>query len=166
MSPRAAARLESLGFENVCDYKAGKQDWLASGLPVEGHLAHVATIGQIAQRDVPSCRFDESLSDVQERVARSGWDECVVTDEAGVVLGLVRKTTWEQATGETTLEQIMDPGPATFRPHVPLEEMSASMEKRRASSVLVTTSEGKLIGAIRRQDIEKNTSASAAQIPS
>jgi len=155
-----------LGFENVCDYEAGKQDWLASGLPVEGHLAHIATIGQIAQSDVPSCRLDESLSDLQERVARSGWDECVVTDESGVVLGLVRKTTWEGAAGDTALEQIMDSGPATFRPHVPLDEMSAFMEKRKVSSVLVTTSEGKLIGAVRRQDVEKNTAASAAQSPS
>ncbi len=35
MSPRAAWRLESLGF----DYVAGKADWMASGLPVEGKLA-------------------------------------------------------------------------------------------------------------------------------
>ena len=33
MSPRAAWRLESLGFRNVHDYPAGKSDWMAAGLP-------------------------------------------------------------------------------------------------------------------------------------
>ena len=32
MSPRAAWRLESLGFSHVYDYVAGKIDWLAAGL--------------------------------------------------------------------------------------------------------------------------------------
>jgi hypothetical protein len=36
MSPRAACRLETLGFPEVYDYVAGKADWLAHGLDVEG----------------------------------------------------------------------------------------------------------------------------------
>jgi hypothetical protein len=36
MSPRAAARLESLGFKQVYDYAAGKTDWGSAGLPLEG----------------------------------------------------------------------------------------------------------------------------------
>src|SRR5689334_6170303 len=35
LSPRAAARLESLGFADVYDYAAGKADWIAMGLPTE-----------------------------------------------------------------------------------------------------------------------------------
>lgn len=33
-SPRAAAKLEELGFTRVFDYEAGKEDWRAAGLPV------------------------------------------------------------------------------------------------------------------------------------
>ncbi len=33
MSPRAAARLETLGFSRVYDYVGGKRDWLAAALP-------------------------------------------------------------------------------------------------------------------------------------
>ncbi|MDP9404293.1 MAG: rhodanese-like domain-containing protein [Actinomycetota bacterium] len=33
MSPRAAWRLEHLGFAQVYDYVAGKVDWMAAGLP-------------------------------------------------------------------------------------------------------------------------------------
>jgi CheY-like chemotaxis protein len=36
MSPRAACRLETLGFDQVYDDSAGKTDWLAHGLAVEG----------------------------------------------------------------------------------------------------------------------------------
>ncbi|MEQ9037874.1 MAG: rhodanese-like domain-containing protein [Silicimonas sp.] len=34
-SPRAARRMEKLGFTKVFDYEAGKQDWRGAGLPVE-----------------------------------------------------------------------------------------------------------------------------------
>jgi hypothetical protein len=63
MSRRAAARLESFGFDNVCVYAPGKQDWLAFGLPIEGSLSKAATAGISAQRDVPICRQDDNLSD-------------------------------------------------------------------------------------------------------
>ena len=36
MSPRAAWRLESLGFGEVYEYGGGKLDWMAAGLPTEG----------------------------------------------------------------------------------------------------------------------------------
>ena len=39
MSPRAACRLETLGFAEVYDYVAGKADWLGRGLPREGEKA-------------------------------------------------------------------------------------------------------------------------------
>lgn len=34
-SPRAAKRLEELGFSDVLDYAAGKEDWRGAGLPTE-----------------------------------------------------------------------------------------------------------------------------------
>lgn len=34
-SPKAAERMESLGYEKVYDYADGKKDWKESGLPVE-----------------------------------------------------------------------------------------------------------------------------------
>ena len=38
-SPQAARRLEALGYANVYDYEAGKQDWLSDGLPTESGAA-------------------------------------------------------------------------------------------------------------------------------
>ena len=34
-SPKAARKLEELGYQEVYDYEAGKVDWQAAGLPVE-----------------------------------------------------------------------------------------------------------------------------------
>lgn len=34
-SPKAAQRMEELGYSNVYDYEAGKQEWNQAGLPVE-----------------------------------------------------------------------------------------------------------------------------------
>lgn len=34
-SPKAAKRMEELGYEQVYDYEAGKMDWKEAGLPIE-----------------------------------------------------------------------------------------------------------------------------------
>jgi rhodanese-related sulfurtransferase len=38
-SPRAARRLESVGFRNVYDYEAGKEDWQKAGYRLSGKEA-------------------------------------------------------------------------------------------------------------------------------
>lgn len=35
-SPRAAEKLENLGFKNVYDYEGGKKDWIEAGYETEG----------------------------------------------------------------------------------------------------------------------------------
>jgi Mg/Co/Ni transporter MgtE len=99
------------------------------------------------------------LSDVGERASQSGSGECVVVNDAGIVLGLLRKAAWQGGTNGMSVEQSMEPGPATFRPHVPVEEMTDYMEKKKLSSALVTTSEGKLIGLIRCAELKRKTPA-------
>ena len=91
MSPRAAWRLESLGFTQVFDYVPGKADWFASGLPREGKLASVPTIGGVARRDVPTCALAEKVENARDRVRAAGWDRCVVVSKERVVLGLLRE---------------------------------------------------------------------------
>src|SRR3989442_15510191 len=87
MSPRAASRLESLGFREIYDYAAGKADWFAAGLPMEGEVAHQVFIGQLARRDAPSCRLGDRVGEVRERVEASGWDQAGVLDAKRVLLG-------------------------------------------------------------------------------
>jgi rhodanese-related sulfurtransferase len=34
-SPKAAKRMDELGYRSVMDYEAGKEDWKQAGLPIE-----------------------------------------------------------------------------------------------------------------------------------
>src|SRR5260370_22926886 len=87
MSPRAASRLESLGFTQVYDYVAGKADWGSFGLPLEGRRPSGTRVGAHVHPDVPACGPEDRMPEVRERVRAAGWDTCFVTNERGVVLG-------------------------------------------------------------------------------
>jgi CBS domain-containing protein len=153
MSPRAAWRLEGLGFEKVYDYMPGKADWFASGLPKEGKLANIPTIGETARRNVPTCGLRDRVGDVRERARKAGWDRCVVVSEGRVVLGLLREGELS-SDPESAVETVMRAGPTTFRPHEPVEKLAERMRKRGASSILVTTPDGRLVGLLYRTDAQ------------
>ena len=152
MSARAASRLETLKFRQVYRYQPGKADWFAAGLPREGTEAGTPRVGDVARRDVATCRIDERVGAVRNRVREGGWDVCVVVDEQRVVLGLVRA----EALGvdpETPVEDVMQPSPVTFRPNLGLGQMPDYLKKQRIPRALVTTSDGVLIGLLRIEDV-------------
>jgi CBS domain-containing protein len=151
MSPRAAWRLETLGFREVYDYTAGKQDWAAAGLPTEGTLAERPRAGDVARRDVPTCRLDETVKAIRERVERSGFEACVVVNEERVVFGILREKQLAAADDEPA-ERAMRVGPSTFRPNVDIEEMAMFMAEHDLPNAPVTTSDGRLVGLLRRED--------------
>ncbi len=155
MSPRAAWRLEGLGFEKVYDYVPGKVDWAASGLPTEGTLAAAPYAGAAAKRDAPTCAPEEKAKEAWERARRAGWDRCVVVNGERVVLGLLREGDLASSDPEAAVEGVMRNGPATFRPNEPVGKLAKRMRERGASAVLVTTSDGKLVGLLYREDAER-----------
>ena len=140
-----------MGFTRVYDYVAGKLDWLAAGLPTEGTNAMRPRAADLARKDVPTGRLDEHLEDVRARVGAAGWDACVVVNEAGVVLGLLRAAQL-QGDPAARLEAVMRPGPSTFRPFVSIEEMARFMIEHTLESSPITTSDGRLVGLLRRDD--------------
>ena len=154
MSPRAAWRLEALGFDDVHDYEAGKQDWAAMGLPLEGRRAARPRAADVTLADVPTCSLHEPLGDVRDRVEATAFDVCVVVNEERVVLGLLRETELS-GPADRPVEEAMRPGPSTFRPNVDVEEMAGFMEKHDLASAPVTTSDGVLVGLLRREDVAR-----------
>ena len=134
------------------DYKAGKQDWMGAGLPTEGTNAQRPRLVDVLRRDVPTCSLDERLGDVRDRAVAAGWDACVVVSQGRVVLGLLRAKELD-ADPDLLAEQVMRPGPSTYRPFVSVQEMQRTMTERNMESSPVTTSDGKLVGLVRRQDI-------------
>ena len=90
MSPRAAARLESLGFTKVYDYEAGKSDWLASPLPTEGRAAGKLDAAAMVRGDDIACHLGERLGDVANRVRAAGKNVCIVVNDRHIVSKLLR----------------------------------------------------------------------------
>jgi CBS domain-containing protein len=153
MSARAASRLETLGFRQVYRYQPGKADWFAAGLPREGREAYTPRVADIARRDVPTCRIDERVDAVHDRMREGAWDVCVVVDDQRVVLGLVHAETFGVDPG-TPVEQVMQSGPVTFRPNLRAGQAPDYLKTQRTPRALVTTSDGVLIGLLRIEDVE------------
>ncbi|HEY2078119.1 MAG TPA: CBS domain-containing protein [Streptosporangiaceae bacterium] len=134
------------------DYRTGKQDWMGAGLPTEGTNAQRPRLADVVRRDVPTCAVGERLGDVRRRAAAAAWEACVVLSEERVVLGLLRAAELEADPG-LLIEQVMRPGPSTFRPFVSVAEMRRTMTERDLDSSPVTTSDGKLVGVVTKADV-------------
>jgi len=124
---------------------------MAAGLPTEGTNAQRPRLADVLRTDVPTCSLGERLGDVSSRVAAAGWDACVVLEDR-VVLGLLRARELRADPG-LLVDRVMRPGPSTYRPSVSVDEMRQIMTDRHLESSPVTTSDGRLVGLVRRQDV-------------
>ena len=160
MSPRAASRLEALGFAEVYDYVAGIADWASFGLPIEGEHDSGTRVGVHARTDVPACLPHDRMTEVRERVHAAGWDTCFVTNERGVVLGRLGRTALSGG-GDVSAEEAMTLGPSTIRPALELDKALERMRTQNLTSLPVTRSDGVLVGVLRREDAERALAATA-----
>jgi CBS domain-containing protein len=161
MAPRAAARLESLGFVGVHEYKAGKLDWLAAGLPTEGENSKCPRAGEASRKDAVECGLKDRLGEVRDRARQSGLEVAVAVDSEGIVLGLLRSKELDMDPN-LAIEQAMRPGPSTFRPYVSMKEMADHMVEHSLESSPITTSDGKLVGVLLKSDAVRLAADSAA----
>jgi rhodanese-related sulfurtransferase len=152
MSPRAAALLDELGFERVYDYAASKVDYLARGLPREGEKADERRAVDAIREDVVRCEPGDSSEEVRSRIDSSPFGFALVVDADGVVLGRLRRSALEQATGQM-VEQLMEVGPSTVRADEPAQPLRERLEKRDLNCAVVTSPDGVLIGVVRRADL-------------
>ncbi len=159
MSPRAAARLEGLGFTQVYDYLAGKADWGSYGLPLEGRRPSGTRVGAHVRSDVPACRAEDRMREVRERVRAAGWDTCFVTNQSGVVVGRIGRAALVAA-ADVSVEAAMTLGPSTVRPSLELDKAVERMRTQNLTSLPVTRSDGVLVGVLRREDAEQALAAS------
>jgi CBS domain-containing protein len=155
VSPRAASRLDSLGFPSVFDYAAGKADWGSYGLPLEGQADSSTRVSDVANREAPTCRLEESVTEVAARLP-DGWDVCVVTNDRRIVIGLLGRKALRSAT-QTTVENAMTPGPSTIRPSARLEAIRERMRDQTLTRIVVSRSDGTLFGAVRHEDLGAGT---------
>lgn len=124
---------------------------MAAGLPTEGTNAERPRAADVARKDVVLCRLDERLGEVSKRAAASGWEAAVVVNPERVVLGLLRKRELAGDAGQL-VERAMRPGPSTFRPYVAIAEMARFMTEHNLDSSPITTSHGRLVGLLLKED--------------
>jgi Mg/Co/Ni transporter MgtE len=120
---------------------------------MEGTTAQRPRAGDVALRDVPTCGLYEAVDEASERTQAAGWNVCVVVNDARVVLGILREAQLREG-GDQPVERAMRPAPSTFRPNVDIGEMAHFMAEHDVASAPITTSEGRLLGMLMREDAE------------
>ena len=86
-------------------------------------------------------------------MARSPYGFALVLAD-GVLLGRLRKAVLD---GDSTAiaEQGMELGPSTVRPNVQLKGLVERLRQRNLTTAVVTSTEGTLLGVVRRADAEQ-----------
>jgi len=110
----------------------------------------------VVDHDAPTCLISDRIGDVRSRLARSDWASYVVLDQVGIVHGRVEATALtNDLDPETIVESVMQPGPATVRPSEALVELVKRMSDHDVDTMIVTTSDGRFVGVLRRVDAER-----------
>jgi rhodanese-related sulfurtransferase/CBS domain-containing protein len=150
MSPRAAARLGSLGFV-VYDYAPSKVDYLARGLPREGEKAGERRAVDLLRDDVVRCRLGDPIESARAEVEASPYGFALVLDDDGVLLGRLRQAAL--VSGTATAEEAMEAGPSTIRADTTVEKLRERLEGRGLNFAIVTDPDGVLMGIVCRADL-------------
>lgn len=150
MSLRAAWRLDSLGYD-AYDYVAGKADWLAFALPYEGYAVLAAAA---LATDVPTCGFRDRLGDVRSALQASRFGIVVALNAEGVVMGRLDRRALDNS-DDVTVDRLMREGPTTVRPSEELGPLTERMRRADVDAVLVTSSDGRLLGLVERRAAEQ-----------
>ena len=150
MSPRAAWRLEAIGFGPVYDYMAGKADWLAADLPFEG-TARLA--GMFTRRGVATVAEGAPAAEALGLLEAQGFSPVLVVNEAGVVMGAAYREGLAAAPGEAAVGTVMRFGVSTVRPSEDAAALAHRMGQRQVTRVVVTRSDGTLIGLFFAEDM-------------
>src|SRR5207302_347566 len=113
--------------------------------------------GALARDDVVTCGLDDRIGEVRSRVDESPYGFALVTTGRGTLLGRLRMSAMADADAGALAESLMEPGPSTVRPDVEAAQLAAQLAKGELRTAIVTTPEGRLVGVVRREDLEAET---------
>ncbi len=129
------------------DYVPGKAAWMAMDLPHEGDKGPDTRAGAVADRATATCGLHDKVANIADRGG-----VCVVVADR-LVLGVLDTEALAAATG--TAAEAMSPGPSTFRPSVPKDELATYLDEHDLDHTLITTLDGRLVGVVRREDLSR-----------
>ena len=112
---------------------------MSYGLPVEGDDGPF--VGEEVA-ELPTCRYDQTVADA--RALLDGADHVVVLAGEDLAVGLVDADVVEGAADDDRVLDVMVVIPGSIRPSVTV----ASLAERDIGPILVTTSDGRLMGLV------------------
>ena len=89
------------------------------------------------------------------RQSARDWGTCIVVNEQRVVFGRMFQPELD-GDPRGRVSDVMRPGTSTFRPNVSAIELLEYMDRKHHDTSLVTTPDGRLVGLVRREDIERS----------
>ena len=98
------------------------------------------------------CARDDRVGEVREQIERSGYGFALVVAPGGVLLGRLRGSALD-CDPALTVEEVMEPGPSTVRPHRAAGKLADQLAERDLRWAIVTDPEGRLIGVVLRRDL-------------
>ena len=132
----------------------GKVDWLAHNLPVEGERPDAPIAGHAMRDDAVLCRPTARIADVRESIARSPYPFALITSDDRTLLGRAPSSALDSASDRQVWD-VAEPGPKTFRPHVPAEKVAALLADKGLRWAIVTTPQGRVLGVASREDLAR-----------
>jgi len=153
-----------MDFHRVFAYVPGKADWMAYGLPVERGSTMPPVVGDLINRDVPRCRAGDSIEAARQAAYEMGMDICPVVNDQGVLVGLCTRNTLH-AHPSIGVDIVMEPGPVTARPSMPVNEALDILERKKTRTLIVTTPDGKLLGCFDRRAAIEATRGNGRGLP-
>ena len=103
--------------------------------------------------EIQTCSPEDRVGDVQKRIAETDYGFCPVVNKEGVLLGVLSASVLA-ANPEARAGDVMRSA-QTYRPNLTLEQLLDDLRKSNFQGrALVTTAEGRLLGAISRDDLE------------
>ena len=77
-----------------------------------------------------------------------------MVDQTGIVVGRLGRSALRREQ-DVSVEEAMTPGPSTIRPSARLSTMVKRMREHDLANVAVTTSDGRLVGLLVREDAKR-----------
>ena len=101
--------------------------------------------------ELPRFGLEDRAGDILEALRSAGLEWAAIVTSSGILLGRVRVDSIKEPDG--TAADIMEEGPSTYRPNVPLEELLGRMHEHRFDMAFVTDPDGRLQGLITKRAI-------------
>jgi len=137
-----SAPAESLPTDSVCN-----------PMKQTGEITFVKSV----THEAITCRVDEDIKAVAQRIISKSVNHVVVTDKRGEIKGIV--TSWDVtravAEGKSKLADIITKKVFTTRPEESLEAASRKMAQHHISALPVVDHDKKVVGLITSEDISK-----------